>query len=84
MATDEELKQRVTQLESSGNTGGLAPASASEELAEYRATTSEIHDELARRIEELDDCTAAEEALEEIIDRLDDLEARLDDLETRN
>jgi uncharacterized protein Yka (UPF0111/DUF47 family) len=83
MASDEELAQRVAQLESSGNTGGVAPTSASEELAEYRATASDIHDELARRIEELDDCTAAENTLDDVLERLDSLETRLDDLESR-
>jgi hypothetical protein len=83
MASDEELAQRVEKVENSGSTSGLAPASASEELAEYRTTASDIHDELARRIEEVDDCAAAKETLADVMNRLDDLEGRLDTLESR-
>jgi len=84
MASDEELARRVARVEG-GCRGPDADAdsAAREELDEYRAVAGEIHDELARRIEAVDDGAADEADLADVVDRLDRLEARLDDLESR-
>lgn len=81
MASDEEIARHVAQVE--GVRIGAASAAVQEELDEYKATAGEIHDELARRIEAVDDSSADEASLEDVIERLDRLESRIADLETR-
>lgn len=83
MASDEELARRVARLEDGGDGGVAAESSAGEELDEYKAVAGEIHDELARRIERVDDATPDEGSLEDAVERLDRLEDRLDALERR-
>ncbi|QLD87598.1 hypothetical protein HWV07_00525 [Natronomonas salina] len=81
MASDEEIARHVAQVEDvrRGPTGTAVQA----ELDEYKATAGEIHDELARRIEAVDDSSADEASLDDVLDRLDSLESRIADLETR-
>lgn len=81
MASDEEIARHVAQVE--GVRNGVAGAAVQEELDEYKAIAGEIHDELARRIEAVDDSSANEVSLEDVIERLDRLESRIADLETR-
>jgi polyhydroxyalkanoate synthesis regulator phasin len=80
MASDEELARHVSQVE--GCRGHDGP-SAVEELDEYREAAGEIHDELARRIEQIDEKSADEADLAAVVERLERLESRLDDLESR-
>ena len=82
MASDEELARRVARLES-GGAGDADRSTAREELDEYRAVAGEIHDELARRVETLDDRKPDEETLEALQERVDHLESRIDALEAR-
>lgn len=82
MANDEELARHVAQVEGV-DAGAAAAASVREELDDYRSTAGEIHDELARRIEGVDDRKIDEAALADVVDRLDRLEARIADLESR-
>ena len=82
MASDEELARRVARLESS-HAGDAVRSTARDELDEYRAVAGEIHDELARRVEAVDDRKPDEEALEALQERLDRLESRIDALEGR-
>ena len=81
MASDEEIERHVARVE--GVRGGTAGTAVREELDEYKATAGEIHDELARRIEAVDDRTADEASLADVVERLDRLEARIADLESR-
>jgi uncharacterized protein Yka (UPF0111/DUF47 family) len=83
MAEDEELARHVAQVEGVVDGGSGAAPALSEELDEYRSTASEVHDELARRIQEIDDEKLDESALADVVERLDRLEARIDDLESR-
>ena len=83
MASDEELARRVSRVEDRGATGVATGPAARDELEEYRAAAGEIHDELARRIERVDDATPDEGALRDAMERLDRLEERLDALERR-
>jgi polyhydroxyalkanoate synthesis regulator phasin len=80
MASDEELARHVSQVEGCRGHGG---ASAVEELDEYREAAGEIHNELARRIERVDEEAADEADLASVVERLERLESRLDDLESR-
>ncbi|MFQ3320072.1 MAG: CRP-like cAMP-binding protein [Natronomonas sp.] len=80
MASDEELARHVAQLEDATKTDTSA---LQEELDEYKSVAGEIHDELARRIESVDEHAADEATLADVVDRLDRLEARLDDLDDR-
>lgn len=80
MASDEELARHVSQME---GCRGHGDTSAVAELDEYREAAGEIHNELARRIERVDDESADETDLAAVVERLDRLEARLDDLESR-
>ena len=81
MASDEEIERHVAQVE--GVRRGAAGTAVQEDLDEYKATAGEIHDELARRIEAVDDRSADEASLEDVIERLDRLESRIAELETR-
>lgn len=81
MASDEELARRVAQLEEDGTDGDVPDGSASEALEQYRETAGEIHDELARRIETVDEQTLDADALSDVVQRLDTLEDRIADLE---
>ena len=81
MASDEEIARHVAQVE--GVRGGAAGAAVQEDLDEYKATAGEIHDELARRIEAVDDRSADEASLDDVVERLDRLESRIADLEAR-
>lgn len=83
MASDEELARRVAQQEEAQQSGSGGGPSVTDELDQYKATAGEIHDELARRIENVDEEAIDEEALEPVVERLDRLESRLDDLESR-
>ncbi len=78
MASDEEIERQVRQHEQgrAGQTGDVS-------LQEYRETASEIHDELARRIQDVDETAAAEEDLTAVVEKLERLEIRLEDLEER-
>jgi polyhydroxyalkanoate synthesis regulator phasin len=80
MASDEELARHVSEMEGRRGAGG---SSTVEELDEYREAAGEIHDELARRIERVDERTAEEADLASVVERLERLESRLDDLESR-
>ncbi|MFT4884575.1 MAG: hypothetical protein ACI8U4_002091 [Natronomonas sp.] len=80
MASDEELARHVSQVEGCQGHGNTA---ATEELDEYREAAGEIHDELARRIERVDEKSADEADLATVVERLERLESRLDDLESR-
>jgi polyhydroxyalkanoate synthesis regulator phasin len=80
MASDEELARHVSKVEGCRGHGG---ASAVEELDEYREAAGEIHNELARRIEHVDEEAADEADLATVVERLERLETRLDDLESR-
>ena len=77
MASDEELARRVARVEDGAAARAAAAPTAREELEEYRAVAGEIHDELARRIAAVDDSKLDEEALSDVIERLDRLEARI-------
>lgn len=83
MASDEELARRVAQQEESRHSGPADGRTVTDELDQYKATAGEIHDELARRIEDVDESAVDEEALSAVVERLDQLESRLDDLESR-
>jgi uncharacterized protein Yka (UPF0111/DUF47 family) len=82
MASDQELAHRIARVES-GSRGVEAGATARDELDEYKAVAGEIHDELARRIEAVDDDKLDERAFEALDRRLERLESRIDALETR-
>lgn len=81
MASDEEIARHVAKVE--GVRAGAAGAAVQEDLDEYKATAGEIHDELARRIEAVDDRSADEASLDDVVERLDRLESRIADLEAR-
>ncbi|WP_254841183.1 hypothetical protein [Natronomonas marina] len=82
MASDEEIARQVRRWERDGSIGpGGDPKH--EELEEYKRTAGEIHDELARRIGEVEEEAASAESLAAVAERLQRLEARLDDLEER-
>ena len=83
MASDEELARQVARAEESGVQGSAEATAVREELAEYRAAAGEIHDELVRRIEAVDEGTPDEASLEAVVDRIERLERRIDDLEER-
>lgn len=82
MASDKELARHVAQLEDDADARTAAASSVRDELDEYKAVAGEIHDELARRIEAVDDSKPDETALADVVERLDRLEARIDDLES--
>jgi uncharacterized protein Yka (UPF0111/DUF47 family) len=83
MASDEELARQVALAERDEGTQRSGGTAVQAELDEYKNVASEIHDELARRIEVLDDGKADDDSLDAVLDRLDRLESRLDDLESR-
>lgn len=83
MASDDELARRIAQQEQGGASAPEGAPPATEELDEYKATAGEIHDELARRIDRVDEESVDEAALSDVVERLDRLESRLDDLESR-
>lgn len=80
MASDEEIARQVRRREEglAGGDGALR-----EDLQTYRETAGEIHDELARRIRDVDQDAASEADLDAVVERLDRLDDRLDDLEAR-
>ena len=81
MASDEEIARHVAHVENVRQ--GPAGTDVQAELDEYKATAGEIHDELARRIEAVDDRSAEAASLDDVIAQLDRLESRIADLETR-
>lgn len=80
MASDDEIARQVRQRE---HEGWLDPSGgpAHEDLQEYREMAGEIHDELARRIRDVDDRSASEDDLADLVEKLEALENRLDDIE---
>jgi len=82
MASDEEIARHVRRQEREHGWGGRGE-STKDELKEHRETASEVHDELARRIQRVDDAAASEDDLAAVVEKLEEIEARLDDLEGR-
>lgn len=83
MASDEEIAQHVAQAERTAGGCGSNGSPAAAELDEYKRVAGEIHDELARRIDAVDQRAVDEASLSTVVDRLDRLDARLDELEER-
>lgn len=81
MASDEELARQVARAEEDSYGDVPSSSSTGEELDEYKRTAGEIHDELARRIESIDEQTPDEDDLSEVLERLDRLEDRIEALE---
>ena len=79
MVSDEELKQRIRiaerQHEWSDPVG--------ERLTEMETTARSVHNELARRIEAVDDRSVANEELAAIREDMARLEARIDAIEAQ-
>jgi len=82
MASDEEIARQVRQREQ-GSRIGPDGTSTSEELKAYRQTASEVHDELARRVRNVEQEAASTDDLAAVVEKLEALEERLDGLEER-
>ncbi|MEF8842370.1 MAG: hypothetical protein V5A62_12220 [Haloarculaceae archaeon] len=80
MVSDEELKTHVERAERERSVS--APA-LSGRIDEMESTARCVHNELARRIERVDETSADEASLADLADQLDRIEDRLDDLESR-
>jgi tetrahydromethanopterin S-methyltransferase subunit G len=80
MVSDEELKTRVELVERERS---VPDPELAGRLDEMESTARCVHNELARRIERVDESTADGAALADLADRLEGIEVRLDDLESR-
>jgi uncharacterized coiled-coil DUF342 family protein len=76
MASDEEIERRISRLEDDEDAD-----ETHEELAEYKRAAGEIHDELARRIDGVEENTPTRDELDAVLDRLDRIEERIDEIE---
>jgi len=79
MASDEELKQRIRIAERREE----RPEPVGHRPAEMETTARSVHNELARRIEAVDDRSVASEELVAIREEMARLEHRLDAIEAR-
>lgn len=80
MVSDEELKTHVERAERARTTSGPELAGRIDEM---ESTARCVHNELARRIERVDESSAEAEALVDLADRLEGIEDRLDHIESR-
>lgn len=79
MVSDEELKQRIRIAERQQE----RPEPVGHRLTEVETTARSVHNELARRIEAVDDRSVASEELVAIREEMARLEDRLDAIEAR-
>jgi uncharacterized protein (UPF0335 family) len=80
MVSDEELKAHVERVERERAVSGPELAGRIDEM---ESTARCVHNELARRIERVDESSADDAALADLADRLDGIESRLDEIEAR-
>jgi tetrahydromethanopterin S-methyltransferase subunit G len=80
MVSDKELEAHVRRVERERAVSG---PELSGRIDELESTARCVHNELARRIERVDESSADAEVLADLADRLEGLEHRLDDIESR-
>ena len=80
MVSDEELKLHVERAERVDEPAGPELV---DRLDEMESTARCVHNELARRIERAEAGSVDTEALADLADRLERIEARLDGIEAR-
>jgi tetrahydromethanopterin S-methyltransferase subunit G len=80
MVSDKELEAHVRRVERERAVSG---PELSGRIDELESTARCVHNELARRIERVDESSADAEVLADLADRLEGLENRLDDIESR-
>ena len=80
MASDEEIARQVERMETAR---GIGEEPCRAELEAFRETATDVHDELARRVQKVDDEAVSNDELAAVLERIEDIEARLDDLEER-
>jgi tetrahydromethanopterin S-methyltransferase subunit G len=80
MVSDKELEAHVRRVERERAVSG---PELSGRIDELESTARCVHNELARRIERVDESSADAEVLADLADRLEVLEHRLDDIESR-
>jgi molybdopterin-biosynthesis enzyme MoeA-like protein len=84
MVSDNELQRHVKQVETKRSyrspdvpTIGTTESTVEERVDELQHAARETHDELARRIQRVDDAKAEDVRVEAIVDRMEDIEERL-------
>ena len=80
MASDEEIARQVERIETARGTGEKPCRTG---LEAFREPATDVHDELARRVQKVDDEPVSDEELAAVVERLEDIEARLDEIEER-
>jgi tetrahydromethanopterin S-methyltransferase subunit G len=80
MVSDKELEAHVRRVERERAVSG---PELSGRIDELESTARCVHNELARRIERVDESSADAEVLADLADRLEGIEHRLDDIESR-
>lgn len=83
MVNDEELKAHVKRVERVERAHPSVKADLEGRVDELEATARCVHNELARRIEQVDAADATDEALADLVDRIEGIEDRLDAIEAR-
>jgi HAMP domain-containing protein len=90
MVSDDELERHVNRVETGRfsrspdvPTVGTTDGALAEQVDEMQAAARETHDELARRIRRVDEASAETARVEDIVERLDELEGRLAAIEER-
>ena len=80
MVSDEELSAHVQRVEQQR---AVTEPELVDRLDAMESTARCVHNELARRIERVDESSADDAALADLADRLDGIESRLDEIEAR-